>query len=265
MSTPKSRFDTILVEKKDDLLWITLNRPGRMNAFNMDMIEELKTVIEESDADNEIRCVILKGEGERAFSVGADLTMFADLDPEKAIDTSERGQRLMDRIEASPKPFIAAIHGHCLGGGLEIALACDFRIATESAQLGSPEIKLGIIPGWGGTQRLCRLIGLSKAKELVFLGESVPAEEAFKIGLVHRVVKSDALYEETGAIARKLADGPPVALKVAKQSMNEGSQLSLKEGQRMEAESFRSLASTDDVIEGISAFFEKRKPEFKGQ
>jgi enoyl-CoA hydratase/3-hydroxyacyl-CoA dehydrogenase len=236
-----------------------------MNAFNLEMIGEIATLIEEADTDNEVRCIIIKGEGERSFSAGADLTMFTGLDPERAIATSKKGQRLMDKIEASPKPFVAAIHGFCLGGGLEIALACDFRVAAESAQLGSPEINLGIIPGWGGTQRLSRLIGLPKAKELIFLGDRLSAQEALEIGLIHKVVPLDKLYDEAEALGRRLAEGPPIALKVAKRAINEGSQLPLEKGLKIEAESFGTLASTEDIVEGISAFFERRKPEFKGK
>jgi|TARA_B100001971_G_C18225888_1_gene560374 enoyl-CoA hydratase/3-hydroxyacyl-CoA dehydrogenase len=236
-----------------------------MNAFNLEMIDEVSAAVEKVDADDEVRCIILKGDGDRGFSAGADLTIFSDLSPEGAIATSERGQRLMDRIEASPKPFIAAIHGFCLGGALEIVLACDFRVVSESAQLGSPEVNLGIIPGWGGTQRLSRLIGLGRAKEMVFLGDRMSAENAFRIGLVHKVVPLDNLYEEAEALAKRLAAGPPVALKVAKRVMNLGSQLSLEKGLKMEAASFGTLAETEDIIEGISAFFERRKPKFKGK
>lgn len=261
----KSRFDHILTEKRGSVLWLTLNRPGRMNTFNLEMIDEISTAVDEADADGEVRCILVKGEGDKAFSAGADLTMFTGLDSESAIAASEKGQRLMDKIEASPKPFVAAIHGFCLGGGLEFALACDFRVAAESASLGSPEINLGIIPGWGATQRLPRLLGLARAKELVLLGDRISADEALKIGLVHKVVPLDRLYEEAEALAQRLAAGPPVALGVAKRAMNEGSQLPLVEGLRMEAESFGVLAETEDIIEGISAFFERRKPEFKGK
>jgi enoyl-CoA hydratase/3-hydroxyacyl-CoA dehydrogenase len=261
----KSRFDHILTEKRENILWLTLNRPGRMNAFNMEMIDEIAMAIEEADADEEVRCVLVKGEGDKGFSAGADLTMFTGLDSESAIAASERGQRLMDRIEASPKPFVAAIHGFCLGGGLEFALACDFRVAAESASIGSPEVNLGMIPGWGATQTLCRMLGLAKAKELVLLGDRIPAAEALKIGLVHNVVPLNRLYDEAEALAQRLAAGPPMALRVAKRAMNEGSQLPLMEGLRMEAESFGVLAETEDIIEGISAFFERRKPEFKGK
>jgi len=261
----KSRYDNILTEKTDGILWLTLNRPGRMNAFNLELIDEVFAAVEEADADDEVRCVVMKGEGDRAFSAGADLTIFADLSPEGAIATSERGQRLMDRIEASPKPFVAAIHGFCLGGGLEAALACDFRVAAESAQLGSPEVNLGIIPGWGGTQRLSRLLGLGRAKEVVFLGDRMSADQALSIGLVHKVVPLESLYDEAEALAKRLAAGPPVALGVAKRAMNRGSELPLEEGLKLEAESFGVLAETEDIVEGISAFFERRKPEFKGK
>jgi enoyl-CoA hydratase/3-hydroxyacyl-CoA dehydrogenase len=261
----KGRFETVITEKRDGVQWISLNRPHRMNACNLELVGELSTVIDELEEDREVRCVVLKGAGDRAFSVGADLTMFTDLDPETAVATAEKGQRMMDKIEASSKPFIAAIHGFCVGGGLEIALACDFRIADESAQLGCPEINLGIIPGWGGTQRLSRVIGLPKAKELVFLGDRISAEEGLRLGLVHKVVPVDKLIEEVEALARRLVAGPPVALRVAKRAMNLGTQFPLEEGLKMEAESFGTLASTEDVVEGISAFFEKRKPEFKGE
>jgi len=261
----KSRFDHILTEKRGSVLWLTLNRPGRMNTFNLEMIDEISTAVEEADADEEVRCVLVKGEGDKAFSAGADLTMFTGLDAESAVAASERGQRLMNRIEASPKPFVAAIHGFCLGGGLEFALACDFRIAAESASFGSPEINLGLIPGWGATQRLCRILGLARAKELVLLGDRIKADEALRIGLVHKVVPLDRLYDEAEALAQRLAAGPPVALRVAKRAMNEGSQLPLMEGLRMEAESFGALAETEDLVEGISAFFERREPEFKGK
>jgi len=253
----KGRFETVITEKRDGVQWISLNRPHRMNACNLELVEEMSMAIDELEDDKEVRCVVIKGEGDRAFSVGADLTMFTGLDPETAIAIPEKGQRLMDKIEASSKPFIAAIHGFCVGGGLEIA--------DESAQLGSPEINLGIIPGWGGTQRLSRIIGLPKAKEFVFLGDRVPADEALRLGLVHKVVPVDKLMEETEALAQRLVAGPPVALRVAKRAMNLGTQLPLEEGLKIEAESFGTLASTEDIIEGISAFFEKRKPEFKGE
>jgi enoyl-CoA hydratase/3-hydroxyacyl-CoA dehydrogenase len=261
----KRRYDTIITEKEGRIEWITLNRPHRLNAFNLEMIDELSSAIHEAEEDEDVRCIIIKGAGDRAFSAGADLTMFTELTPTVARDASQKGQRLMGMIEASSKPYVAAIHGFCLGGGLELALACDFRIADESAELGNPEIRLGIIPGWGGTQRLCRIIGLAKAKELIMLGDRIPADEALRFGLVHKVVPVGKLLEEARALAQRLVEGPPVALKFAKYVMNLGTQFPLEVGLGLEANAFGVIASTEDVIEGISSFFEKRKPEFKGR
>lgn len=259
------RFETIITEKEDGIEWITLNRPHRMNAFNLEMIDELSTAIDEAEADEDVRCVVIKSAGDRAFSTGADLTVFTDMTPISALDFSESGQRLMDKIEASSKPYVAAIHGFCLGGGLELALACDFRIADESAELGNPEIRLGIIPGWSGTQRLSKVIGLARAKELIMLGDRMPADEALRIGLVHRVVPVEKLLDEAKDLARRLVEGPPTALKLAKHAINVGAQFPLEVGLKVEAEAFGILASAEDTMEGISAFFEKRKPEFKGK
>ena len=263
MVKPK-RYETIATRIDNGVEWVSLNRPHRLNAFNRDMIEELSTALDEAETNEEVRCIVFQGAGDRAFSAGADLMMFTELDQDSAVTASEKGQRLMSKVEAS-KPSIAAIHGFCLGGGLELALACDFRISAESAILGSPEINLGIIPGWGGTQRLCRIIGLAKAKELVFLGDRLNADEAVKIGLVHKVVPFPELHNMVSNLARRLTEGPPVAIKLAKSAMNDGSQLPLSEGLKIEAQAFGVLATTEDVVEGISAFFEKRRPEFKGK
>jgi len=259
------RFETIITEKEDGVEWITLNRPRRMNAFNLEMIDELSTAVDEADADEEVRCVVIKGAGDRAFCAGLDLTVFADLSPMSAHHLSERGQTLMDKIETSSKPFVAAIQGFCLGGGFELALACDFRLANEAAQLGSPEIGLGIIPGWGGTQRLSKIIGVARAKGFIMLGDRMSADEARKIGLVRGVVPVDELMDEVNSLAQRLAKGPPLALKLAKHAVNAGSQFPSEVGLKVEAEAMGLLASTEDAMEGISAFFEKRKPEFKGK
>jgi len=260
-----SRFETIVTEKEDGIEWITLNRPHKMNAFNLEMIDELSTAVDEAEADEEVRCVVIKSAGDRAFCAGLDLTVFTDLTPISTYNLSERGQRLMDKIEASSKPYIAAINGFCLGGGLELVLVCDFRLADESVQLGSPEIKLGIIPGWGATQRLSRIIGLARAKELIMLGDRIHAEEALRIGLVHKVVPVDNLLDEAKSLAQRLAEGPPIALRLAKHAINMGAQYPLEVGLKVEAQAFGLLASAEDTMEGISAFFEKRKPKFKGK
>jgi len=259
------RFETIITEKEDGVEWITLNRPHRLNSFTLEMVEELSTAIDKAEGDGEVRCIVIRGSGDRAFSTGADLTMFTDLTPTTACDASEKGQRLMDKIEASSKPYVAAVHGFCLGGGLELALACDFRIADELAELGNPEIRLGIFPGWGGTQRLSRVIGLARAKELIMLGDRIPAEEALRIGLIHKVAPVGKLQDEAKALAQRLVEGPPIALKLAKHAMNLGTQFPLEVGLKVEAQAFGIVASAEDTIEGISAFFEKRKPEFKGK
>lgn len=261
----KGRFGTILTEKKDGVLWINFNRPHRMNAFDLEMLNDLSLAFKEAELDEEVRCVVIKGVGDRAFSSGADFTMFADLTPAATLNILEKGQQLMGRIEGASKPYIAAIHGYCLGGGLEFALACDFRVADESAQLGNPEIKRGLIPGWGGTQRLSRVVGLAKAKELIMIGDRITAKDALKIGLVHKVVSVGKLEEEVKALAQRMVEGPPVALKLAKRTINLSAQFPLEVGLQAEAQAVSIISSTEDIMEGISAFFERRKPEFKGK
>ncbi|HDI01578.1 MAG TPA: enoyl-CoA hydratase/isomerase family protein, partial [Candidatus Bathyarchaeota archaeon] len=226
-------YETIRVERDEDILWIVLNRPHRLNAFNDVMISELSEALDKAEEDPGVRCVIITGEGDRAFSAGADVTMFPKLTPDKAVLASRMGQEVFTKIERMSKPVIAAINGYALGGGLELAMACDFRIAAEHAELGNPEIRLGIIPGWGGTQRLVRLVGLAKAKEIVMLGDRISAEEALKIGLVNKVVPFEDLRKEARALAKRLCKGPPIALKYAKWLLNFGSQFPLEIGQRL--------------------------------
>jgi enoyl-CoA hydratase/3-hydroxyacyl-CoA dehydrogenase len=259
------RFENIIVRKEDNVGWIILNRPHRLNAMTIELLNELSTALDEFEADKDVRCIVITGAGDKAFSVGADVTAFSNLTPIVAVEISGRGQEVMSKIERISKPVIAAINGYALGGGLELALACDFRIASEASQLGQPEIKLGIIPGWGGTQRLPRIIGIAKAKELIMLGDRISADEALRIGLVHRVIQVNKFEEEVKAFAKKLADGPPIALKYAKHTLNLSIQTSLEAGLKIEAEAFGAVISSKDVIEGITAFFEKRKPEFKGE
>jgi enoyl-CoA hydratase/carnithine racemase len=181
-------YETIKVKREESTLWIILNRPHRLNSFNDILIEELGDMLDTAEKDPSVKCVAIIGEGDRAFSAGADVTMFPKATPVKAEEFSRRGQKTFGKIEEMTKPVVAAINGFALGGGLELALACDFRVAAEHAELGSPEITLGLIPGWGGTQRLARIVGLAKAKEMVMLGIRLKADEALKIGLVHKVV-----------------------------------------------------------------------------
>lgn len=262
MSKP---YETLKIEREKSTVQITLNRPHRLNAFNDTLIEELSEVLDTIDQDTGVRCVIITGEGDRAFSTGADLMAFSKATPVTATEFSRIGQKLFSKIEALSKPVIAVINGYALGGGLELALACDFRIASEHAELGSPEINLGIIPGWGATQRLVRIIGLPSTKRLVMLGDRVKADEALKIGLVDKVVPYDKLKDETRALSQRICDGPPIALKYAKQAINFGSQVPLEVGLRMEASLMGLLFSTEDVKLGLEAFMSRRKPKFKGK
>jgi enoyl-CoA hydratase/3-hydroxyacyl-CoA dehydrogenase len=258
-------YETVKIEREQNILWITLNRAHRLNAFNDVLIEELNDALDTAEKDPSIRCVVITGDGDRAFSAGADVTMFPKATPVKAEEFSRMGQKTFGKIEEMSKPVVAAINGFALGGGLELALACDFRVAAEHAELGSPEIALGLIPGWGGTQRLVRLIGLARAKEIVMLGNRLKADEALRIGLVNKVVHYEKLRDETREMAKKLSEGPPVATKYAKHALNFGTQVPLETGLRLEAGLMGLTFSTDDLKEGLEAFMAKRKAEFKGK
>jgi len=263
----EKKFENIRlrVEKDDKIAWLILNRPHRLNTLNKEMIEEMSRALRELGEDNDVRVVVLRGEGDRAFSAGADISAFVGVTPLTGAKLARMGQRLFTEIEEFPKPVIAAIDGFALGGGCEMALACDFRIASDRSQLGQPEVGLGLIPGWGGTQRLPRLVGLAKAKELIMLGDRISADEAKRIGLVTLVVPSDRFQEEVRNFALKLVAGPPVALKLAKRCLNKGTQAGLDVGLDLEAEAFAAIFATEDVMEGVEAFFSKRRPKFKGE
>jgi enoyl-CoA hydratase/3-hydroxyacyl-CoA dehydrogenase len=258
-------YETLKVERDQNTLWIILNRPQRLNTFNDVLLEELADMLETAERDPSVKCVVITGDGDRAFSAGADVTMFPKATPVKAEEFSRAGQKTFSKVEEMTKPVIAAINGFALGGGLELALACDFRVAAEHAELGSPEITLGLIPGWGGTQRLVRIIGLARAKDLVMLGTRLKADEALRIGLVHKVVHFDKLRQEVAEMAKKLAEGPPVAMKYAKHALNYGTQVPLEVGLRLEAGLMGLAFSTEDLKEGVEALMSKRKAEFKGK
>jgi enoyl-CoA hydratase/3-hydroxyacyl-CoA dehydrogenase len=258
-------YETVKVEREQSILWVILNRAHRLNAFNDVLMEELADILDTAEKDASIKCLVITGEGDRSFSTGADLTMFQKATPVLAEEFSRAGQKLFGKIEEMSKPVIAAINGFALGGGLELALACDFRIAAEHAEFGNLEVLRGIIPGWGGTQRLVRIVGLARAKELILLGNMIKADEALKIGLVHKVVLYDKLHEEAKALAMKLSEGPPIALKYAKYALNFGTQVPLDAGLRIEAGLMALTFSTEDLKEGVEAFMTRRKPEFKGK
>ncbi len=244
---------------------VTLNRPKVLNALSASVLGELACCFEGLRNKNQVAAVIVTGAGEKAFVAGADIKELAQLDSIGAKATSERGQQCFRIIERFPKPVIAAVNGFALGGGCELALACHMRIAAEGARFGLPEVKLGLIPGYGGTQRLTRLVGKGLALELILSGEMISAARAEEIGLVNRVVPAGDLLDEARALARTIAARGPVAVRYALEAVNAGLDMGLDDGERLEAALFGSLAATEDTREGLSAFLEKREPHFKGR
>jgi len=259
------QFQYVIYEKSERIATITLNRPEALNAFNKDVVEEILKALEDAKNDEKIRVVILTGAGEKAFSAGADIKTMKGFDALKARELSLMGEKLCSAIENFEKPVIAAINGYALGGGLEVAMACDLRIASDKAKMGQTEINIGLIPGWGGTQRLTRLIGKTKAKELVFTGKMIDAKTAEQLGLVNMVVPADQFREAVRKFAMELAEKAPVALRIAKALINKGADMSLDAAIALEREGFGVVGSTEDLQEGVSAFIEKRKPVFKGK
>lgn len=264
-------YKSIIVEKKNGIAKIIFNKPDRMNPIGPDVLDDLTTAMTELGGDESVKVIVITG-GElpgkkRAFSVGADLATigFGVKPPEAIFDVVRKGQKVTSLIENSDKFVVALVNGFCLGGGLEISMACDYIIASEEAELGQPEINLGIIPGWGGTQRLPRRIGLSKALELIITGERIKAEEAARIGLVDKVVPQEKLEDAVAELANKIMNKSPIIVKIAKQSIRRAVNTSLEEGMFYEARSFVSCLTTEDANEGLTAFREKRQPQFKGR
>jgi len=247
-------YETIKTKKEQTTTWITLDRPNKLNAINATMLQELSEALDTTEKDTNVRCIIITGEGEKAFSAGADITELHKLTHETAAEFSRKGQQIFSQVETLSKPVVAAINGYALGGGLELALACDFRLASDHAELGFPEMKLGIIPGWGGTQRLAKIVGVAEAKRLIMLGDRVKAEKALKMGLVDKVVSMGKLEAEAEALAQRLCECPPTALKYAKHAINSGTQASFESGLKKETEFFALLFSTKETKERIEAF-----------
>ncbi len=243
---------------------VTIDRPP-VNALNRAVISQLGDIIDQVAADDSVRALVLRGAGPKAFVAGADIAEFPALTVDTAELLARRGQDVTVRLQAMPKPSIAAVHGFALGGGCELALACDFRIAAESARFGQPEINLGIIPGYGGTQRLARLVGASRAKYLCITGEQVTAQEAYRIGLADAVVPDAELFSSAMALANKLAAKAPVALGLIKRAVDEGLDKEFGVGMDLEACLFGEVFGTADHIEGVNAFLEKRPPRFTGK
>lgn len=257
-------YETLLFERRNRIAIITINRPDKRNALNIKTREEGAALLEELRNDDSVGVVVFTGAGDKSFIAGADIAEFAGRTAMNQRDIMT-DRSLFTAIDTFPKPIIAMVNGYCLGGGCELALACDIRIASENASFGQPEINLGIIPGGGGTQRLTRLVGEGKAMELILTGEIIDAKTAFSIGLVNHVVSADQLEAKTMDIANRIAEKGPVAVKLAKEAVKIASRSTLDEGLRREVDLFALCFSTEDKDEGVRAFLEKRKPVFKGK
>ena len=258
-------FNTLLYEKTEAIGVITFNRPESLNAINSELMSELEQVLDEIAGDNEVRAVIVRG-SEKVFMAGADVKeLVAIATPSGARDFGEKARKLCKRLEDLKQPVIALVGGPAFGGGCEIALACDIRIAAENASFALPEIKLGVLPGAGGTQRLPRLVGVGRAKEMLFSGDPIDAQEAYRIGLVNKVVSVESMMDEAREMAKRFIERPGYALMTIKELVNEGMSMGLISALALEARNFEILFSTEDLKEGMTAFVEKRKPVFKNR
>ena len=258
-------FENLLLERDGAVALLTVNRPKVLNALNSATLDELRRAVLELKSDESIRVVILTGAGEKAFVAGADINELAMQTPANGRELALVGQQVFDSIENLGKPVIAAINGFALGGGCELAMACTLRIAADSARLGQPEVNLGLLPGYAGTQRLPRLVGKGAALELLLTGRTIKADEALRIGLVNRVVPAADLLAEARTLAGELAGKPPLSMKYIIEAVNRGLEVSFDKAEVLEATLFGLVASTDDMREGTKAFLEKRPAEFKGR
>ena len=265
MNAPERRYENLLYEVRDKVAFITINRPEKLNALNRKTVQEIDAACAAARAAEDVLAVVLTGSGPKAFVAGADITELATQTPIAGKEYSIYGQGVLNRIERLGKPVLAAINGFALGGGCELALACHVRVASENARLGLPEVTLGIIPGFGGTQRLPRVVGKGRGLELILSGEMISAQEAHRIGLVNRVVPEGQAAAEAEKLARVMISRGPAALRHALEAVNDGLEMTLESGLFLEASLFGLVVTTQDFKEGTTAFIEKRKPTFSGR
>lgn len=258
-------FQNLSFEKKESIAYVKINRPEKLNALNSKTLDELSALFASLKNNDDVLVVILSGEGEKAFVAGADISELNKLDNVSGLAFAEKGQAVFNQIENLGKPVIAAVNGYALGGGCELALACHMRIASSRAKFGQPEVNLGIIPGYGGTQRLARLVNTGRALEYILTGDTFDADEAFRVGLVNRVCAPEELMETASAMAAKIISKGRIAVKSSVKAVVNGSQMSLEKALEYEAALFARCCGSDDFKEGTGAFLEKRKPEFKNK
>ena len=255
-------FQHVLVEKKGSIGILTINRPDKLNALNTHVVQEISSAFSTLESDSDVRVVIITGAGEKAFIAGADISEMQNITPLKALEFASHGQKMLEAIENSDKIVIAAMNGYALGGGCELSMACDLRIASENARIGQPEIKIGVIPGWGGTQRLTRFVGKTKTKELVLIGDPISAQEAERIGLINKVVPQETLIEDVMKTAETIAKLGTFSLSAAKHAIDRGLEIDFAKGQELERQFFALCFASPDQKEGMTAFLEKRAPKF---
>ncbi len=254
----------VLLEKSESIAKVTVNRENALNALNPDVLKEIRDTFTSLSEDREVRAVIITGAGDKAFIAGADIAAMSQMGEAEAMEFGKLGHSAMNAVDHCKKPVIAAVNGFCLGGGLELALSCDFIYASEKARLGLPEVSLGLFPGWGGTQRLSRLIGKGRAKEVIFTARLLSAQEALACGILNKICKPEELMNDVQTTAKEIAKKGPLAVEKAKRLINEGLELPLAEGLARERETFPTCFKTQDLKEGLAAFIEKRPANFKG-
>lgn len=262
---PIMSYQNLILKKEGPLATVTINREKALNALNPDVLGELGDCFHSLSNDAEVRVVMITGAGDKAFVAGADIAAMSQMGPAEAMEFGKLGHAAMNAIDQCRKPVIAAVNGFCLGGGMELALACDFIYASEKAKLGLPEVNLGLFPGWGGTQRLSRLVGKNRAKEMIFSARIISATEAYDIGIINKLCKPEELLSSVLATAHEIAKKGPVAVEMAKKVISQGFDLPLPQGLKQEGETFPECFRTEDLKEGLAAFLEKRPAQFKGK